>query len=162
MASYTVHIPPEATTPESVADTVVFVKDGFSFAGFIFTGLWLLANRLWLHALGYAVVLGMVAVGLWQFALPFGAFGPIQLLLALLIGLEGPEWLRRRYARRGWTHAGVVTGPSLDECERRFFEGWLAGAGQPAPRPPVAPLTPAATPTGPSVLGLFPSPRTPT
>jgi Protein of unknown function (DUF2628) len=160
MASYTVHIPPETATPEAVAEKAMFVKDGFSFAGFIFTGLWLLASRLWLHALGYAAILGLVAGALWQFNLPFAAFGPIQLLLALLIGLEGPEWLRRRYARKGWTHAGVVTGPSLDECERRFFEGWLAGAGQPAPRAPVA-QPPVAAPSGPAVLGLFPSPRTP-
>ncbi|MGL5114613.1 MAG: DUF2628 domain-containing protein [Beijerinckiaceae bacterium] len=160
MASYTVHIPLEATTLEAVAEKSVFVKDGFSFPGFLFTGLWLLANRLWLHALGYAAVLGLVAGGFWLLSLPFAAFGPIQLLLALLIGLEGPEWLRRRYTRKGWTHAGAVSGPSLDECERRFFEGWLANAGQPPVRPPAAPMASAA-PSGPAVLGLFPSPRAP-
>jgi hypothetical protein len=89
-----------------------------------------------------------------------GAFGPIQLLLAVLIGLEGPEWLRRRYERKGWTHAGTVSGPSLDECERRFFEGFLAETPRAATRPPARPSSPIA-PAGPSVLGLFPSPRTP-
>jgi hypothetical protein len=160
MASYTVHVPPEAATPEAVAEKAVFVKDGFSFPGFVFTGFWLLANRLWLHALGYVAILALVGGGLYLLELPLGAFGPIQLLLALLIGLEGPEWLRRRHARKGWTHAGTVSGPSLDECERRFFEGWLAAAPQAAARPPAQPSSPMA-PAGPAVLGLFPSPRTP-
>jgi hypothetical protein len=158
MAIYTAHVPPEATTPERVAETSVFVKDGFSVPGFVFTGFWLLAQRLWLHAIAYFLLFGLTIVAFWQFGLPRIAFGGVTALLALLIGLEGPEWVRRRYARKGWTHAGTVSGPSLEECERRFFKDWLARDVTPEARP-AAPSTVAAAPAAASVLGVFPEAR---
>jgi hypothetical protein len=158
MTIYTVHLPPEATTRESVAEKAVFVKEGFSIPGFVFTGFWLLLQKLWLHAIAYFLLFGLAIAAFQWFGLPRIAFGGVTALLALLIGLEGPEWIRARYARKGWTHAGTVSGPSLDECERRFFQDWLAG--QPAPPPRPVPSAPAgAVPSG--VLGVFPEARSP-
>jgi hypothetical protein len=157
MTIYTVHVPPEADTPERVAEKAVFVKDGFSVPGFVFTGFWLLAQRLWLHAIAYFLLFGLVIVAFWHFGLPRIAFGGVTALLALLIGLEGHEWQRRRYARKGWTHAGTVSGPSLEECERRFFKDWLTGRGVDAPPRPAAP--PASGPAPGGVLGVFPEAR---
>jgi hypothetical protein len=159
MTIYTVHIPPEADTPESVAEKAVFVKEGFATAGFLFTGFWLLAQRLWLHALGYFVLFGLVVAAFWWLGLPRLAFGGVTALLALLVGLEGHEWMRRRYARKGWKQAGTVSGPSLDECERRFFQDWLAGrpAAPAQSAGPAAPWPSAPAPAG--VLGVFPEAR---
>jgi Protein of unknown function (DUF2628) len=160
MTIYTVHLPPDALTPETVAEKAVFVKDGFSLPGFVFTGAWLLTQRLWLHALGYAIVLGLVVAGFYWFGLPRFAFGGVTALLALLIGLEGHEWMRRRFARLGWTHAGTVSGPSLEECERRFFQDWIAdrpSAGAPPLRAAAVPA--AAGLHSPGVLGIFPEAR---
>jgi hypothetical protein len=158
MAIYTVHLPPDAATPERVAEKAVFVKDGFSVPGFLFTGLWLLLQRLWLHALAYFVVFGLTIGAFYAFGLPRLAFGGVTALLALLVGLEGGEWIRRRFARLGWTHAGTVSGPSLDECERRFFQDWIAAQGVPtAPARPAAHVPAGAAPAG--VLGVFPEAR---
>ncbi len=157
MTIHTVHLPPDAGTPESVAEKAVFVKDGFSVPGFVFTGLWLLAQRLWLHALGYFALFGLTIAAFYWFGFPRLAFGGVTALLALLVGLEGNEWRRRRFARLGWTHAGTVSGPSLEECERRFFKDWLAGA--PAALPLRAASTPAAAPQPSGVLGVFPEAR---
>ena len=59
MAIYTVHLPPEAITPDRVAEKAVFVKEGFAIFGFAFTGLWLLTKQLerirFLHALDQVV-----------------------------------------------------------------------------------------------------------
>ena len=161
MAIYTVHLPAEALTADQVAEKVAFVKEGFSFRGFVFTGLWLLSQRLWLFAIGYGLVFGLTVAAFAIFKLPPMAFGGILFLLALLIGLEGHEWMRRRYSRLDWIHAGTVSGPSLDECERRFFKDWLAGQGNAAAMPPpVASASgPAMTPPVPQVLGLFPTAR---
>lgn len=156
MAIYTVHLPPDATTPERVAETAAFVKDGFSFPGFVFTGFWLLLQKLWLQAIAYFLLFGVTVAAFYWLGLPRIAFGGVTALLSLLIGLEGQEWIRARYNRRNWTHAGTVSGPSLDECERRFFKDWLAGQGAPAPRPPVSSAV-GATPAG--VLGVFPESR---
>jgi Protein of unknown function (DUF2628) len=157
MTIYTVHLPPEATTQESVAEKAVFVKEGFSIPGFVFTGLWLLMQRLWLHALAYVLLFGLAIAAFWWFGLPRLAFGGVTALLALLIGLEGHEWIRARYARMGWTHAGTVSGPTLDECERRFFQDWLAGRPAPPPRPAPSGETAGAAPG--RVLGIFPETR---
>jgi hypothetical protein len=159
MTIFTVHLPPDAATAEKVAEKAVFVKDGFSLPAFVFTGLWLLAQRLWLHALGYFVLLALVVAAFYWFGLPRFAFGGVTALMALLIGLEGHEWMRRRFARLGWSHAGTVSGPSLEECERRFFKDWIAGGG-PAPAPMRAeppPFAAAAPASG--VLGVFPQAR---
>jgi hypothetical protein len=159
MAIYTVHLPPDATTAEQVAEKAMFVKEGFAIFGFAFTGLWLLAQRLWLHAIGYALIFGLIVFAFWQFNLPRMAFGGVLSLLGLLIGLEGHEWIRRNYARKGWLHAGTVSGPSLEECERRFFKDWAAAQGRVvSPVVTAAPVAPAQ-PAPSAVLGVFPTPR---
>jgi Protein of unknown function (DUF2628) len=161
MAIFTVHLPPDARTPDDVAEKAVFVKEGFAIRGFIFTGLWLLLNRLWLFALGYGVLFGLVVAAFAFFRLPPMAFGAITMLLAALIGIEGNEWIRRKYTRDGWLHAGTVSGPTLAECERRFFKDWLVGRGaQPtvsAGLPPILPPLSSQT----QVLGVFPAARGP-
>ena len=158
MTIYTVHLPPEAVEADQVAERAAFVKEGFAVFGFAFTGLWLLAQRLWIEALGYVSAFLLVSGIFLQFGLPKPALAGVAFLLAILVGLEGNEWIRRRYERLGWTHAGTVSGPSLEECERRFFRDWLAAARTPRPAPPPAsgaPAPPAAT----SVLGVFPQAR---
>ncbi len=157
MTIHTVHIPPGAVTSDEVAERAVFVKEGFAFFGFAFTGLWLLAQRLWLHALGYFLVFLLTIALFWWLGLPRGAFAGVTFLFSLLIGIEGNEWIRRRYARLGWTHAGTVSAPSLEECEQRFFKDWIAGDR--APRPSAPPSAPSAAPPSSDVLGVFPASR---
>jgi hypothetical protein len=160
MAIYTVHLPPDATTPDGVAEKAVFVKEGFSFPGFIFTALWLLSKQLWLYALGYVVIIGLVILAFSTFGWPMAVFGLVQAMLAFLIGIEGHEWHRRRLARRGFTHAGTISGPSLEECERRFFKDWIAEQAVVATPTKARPMAmPPTAPAPSSVLGVFPTPR---
>jgi hypothetical protein len=161
MAIYTIHLPPDAATPEAVAEKAVFVKEGFSFFGFAFTGLWLLSKRLWLMTAIYAGVVVLVTAAFTLFELPQPALGFITILIGLLIGLEGHEWQRRKYERLGWVHAGTVSGPSLEECERRFFKNWTASQGAQRPTMPSSPASMAtgATAAPQAVLGIFPSAR---
>jgi hypothetical protein len=157
MANYTVHLPPDVRTAEDVASQALFLKDGFAYWGFVFTGLWLLSKRLWLFALGYALMLALIVVAFRWFGVPFGAFGLVQALLGLLIGIEGNEWQRRKLARKGWTQSAMVSGVSLEECERRFFAGWLSAKPSVPPALPV--VSEAASSAPATVLGLFPQPR---
>ncbi len=161
MTLYTVHLPPDVVSAEEVAERSVFVKEGFAFFGFAFTGFWLLAQRLWLELIAYLGAIALVSALFWQFSLPPGAFAGVTFLLSLLIGLEGNEWIRRRLGRAGWTQAGTVSGPSLDECERRFFREWVDGGTSPRSAPPPLRPTQAGGPLGRpvGVLGIFPEPR---
>jgi Protein of unknown function (DUF2628) len=161
MAIYTVHLPPDAKTPDNVAEKAVFVKEGFAVGGFVFTGLWLIYNRMWLLALGYGAVFGLTVAGFAFFKLPPIAFGAITFLLAGLIGIEGNEWVRRKYSGQSWLHAGTVSGPSLAECERRFFKNWLSERDAPATVAAVPPTLPPPMqqPSQSQVLGVFPTAR---
>jgi hypothetical protein len=161
MAIYTVHLPPDAATPEAVAEKAVFVKEGFSFFGFLFTGLWLLSKRLWLMTAIYAGVVVLTTAAFTLLELPRPALGFITALFGLLIGLEGHEWQRRKYEKLGWVHAGTVSGPSLEECERRFFKNWTASQGVQRPTLPSPPsgMPPGAAAAPQGVLGIFPSAR---
>ena len=80
-------------------------------------------------------------------------FSPSFLTLAgialhLLIGLEAHALRCWSLDRRGWRMLGSVSGRSLAECERRFFEAWL-------PSQPVI-----ASPSAPVPTGAGPVPRT--
>ena len=86
MTIYTVHLPPDVTSADEVAERAVFVKEGFAFFGFAFTGFWLLAQRLWLETLAYLAALVLVSAIFWYFGLPRGAYAGITFLFSLLIG----------------------------------------------------------------------------
>ena len=45
--------------------------------------------------------------------------------LHLAIGYEAEALSRWALTGRGWRMIGEVSGRSIDECERRFFDSWL-------------------------------------
>jgi hypothetical protein len=128
MIIYTVHEPQR--TAESVqarADSVVFVREGFTIWGFIFGPLWLLFNRLWFEFFAALILSGtftavLLELGLKQQQAPAIA----NLLIALIIGFEGNDILRWNLKRKGYAFLAAVVGRSRLECERRFFDAWIA------------------------------------
>lgn len=161
MASFSVMLPPIAVGREAEAmERAVFLKDGFNLYAFLFTGIWLLAKRLWLAFLIFAVlwlclILGGRLVGINPLAIVLA-----QALIGVFLGLEGGRLLERKLTRQGWSLAGVVEGRKLEEAERRFFERAhpVEPARMGASSAAAAPALPAGL-TGPSVVGLFPDPR---
>ena len=163
MSVYTVHEPPRRDE-DALAHTArfVFVRDGFHVWAFVFGPLWMLRYRLWLEFIAY----GLVAVGLTyaldRFGVPAAA-APAAILLALLVGMEASSLRRWKLSRRGFANLGVVVGNSLEEAERRFFDGWVAEPEQPAA--PAAPSPFARQPSTPGaassndIVGLFPQPE---
>jgi Protein of unknown function (DUF2628) len=161
MAFYTVHLPPDASTSDEVAEKAVFVKEGFAVFGFAFSGVWLLFNRVWLPAIAYCIAFALMFAAFRFFGLPMQVYGIVSALMAGLVGLEGNEWKRWQYARNGWLHAGTVSGPSLAECERRFFKNWSEKSASAAPRSVPASVLQSSMPTPPAstILGVFPAAR---
>src|SRR6185503_6023109 len=107
------------------AETLVFVKDGFSWAAALFAPLWLIVHRLWWPLLGYAVVTGAMQLPQLLFALDQRWLGLTLFALHLLIGFEADTLRRWRLEQRGWHTIGTVSGRTPAECERRFFDAWL-------------------------------------
>jgi hypothetical protein len=164
MTFYTVHLPPDATTADAVAEKAVFVKEGFALFGFAFSGAWLFFNRIWWPAIAFTAVFALMIAAFYFLDLPKQVYGIVSSLMAALVGLEGNEWKRRQLGRNGWTHAGTVSGPNLAECERRFFKNWLERGVQLRPQV-VAVATPSASsiphPTTSQILGVFPEAKYP-
>jgi hypothetical protein len=155
MAVYTVHEPPRRDDDALAhTDRFVFVRDGFSWAAFLFGPLWMLRHRLWLAFVVFLIVMFALGAGARVAGDGDWVIG-IGLVVALFIGFEGSTLRRYGLARRRWNTVGVVVGDDLESAERRFFDAWAAG-GVPRPPPPAAGSTVPA-PSGP-IIGLFPEP----
>jgi len=130
MIIYTVYAPQHpAESLQARAESAVFVKEGFTIWGFLFGPLWLLYNRLWFEFIAAILVAAGVAAGLVDLGLKDQAPVITDLLLALIIGFEGYNLLRWRLQRKGYVFLASVAGRTRLECERRFFDAWLASAG---------------------------------
>jgi len=126
MLTYTVHEPPNPPADRiDRAERLVFVKDGFSWRAALFAPLWLLAHRLWWPLLGYVALSALFELVRQSAMLDPGWTTLAAAALHLLIGLEGDTLRRWTLDRRGWAALGSVTGKTVDECERRFFDAWL-------------------------------------
>jgi hypothetical protein len=158
MAIFTVLTPPAGDSDaRERADRTLFLKDGFVLSAFLFTGLWLLAKRLWLAlavfvALWAAIGFGGRAVGVHPLGLLLA-----QVLIGLYLGLEGHALIERKLLRKGWRVVGVVEGKEIEQVERRFFEqAGALEAGDAAATAPGRPRAAQATAPAYGVIGLFP------
>jgi uncharacterized protein DUF2628 len=146
MFTFTVHEPPNPPADRiDRAERLVFIKDGFSWAAAIFGPLWMLVHRLWWALLAYVLLSGVFEMVGRMAALDRRWLGLAGFAVNVLIGFEADTLRRWALERRGWRMLGAVTGRTLAECERRFFDAWL-------PAQPI--LTPAVPPT-PAGGGLF-------
>ncbi len=140
MIIFTVHEPQHPSRNiDARADSIVFVKEGFTIWGFLFGPLWLLYNRLWLAFVLTVIFMAGLAALLVQFGLKDQSLVIVDVLVSLIIGFEGNDILRWSLQRKGYALLGSVAGRSRLECERRFFDAWLphaAGKGSTPAAPP--------------------------
>jgi len=125
MLTFTVHEPPDPPADRvDRAESLVFIKDGFSWVAAVLAPIWMIAHRLWWPLVGYVALSGAIegvraAAGLHQW-LALAALG-----LNLIVGFEADTLRRWALERRGWRMLGTVTGRTVLDCERRFFDTWL-------------------------------------
>jgi Protein of unknown function (DUF2628) len=158
MAVYTVHEPPlrrEESAPDP--ERFVFVRDGFSFAAFLFGPLWMLWQRMWLVLFGYVIAAGGLEAVLTEFGASTSVRVAIGFLIALLTGFEAPTLRRFALARRKWSNVGIIVGDNLETAEQRFFDAWTKAGGTSPTRLADAGAT-AHDPAQPDIIGLFPQP----
>ena len=140
VTAYTVYEPPNPPSDRlDRAESLVFIKDGFSWGAALFGPLWFLAKRLWLAALLYVVLTLVVTFGLYAIGFSGRALNWMLMAVALIAGFEAPSVQRWTLERRGWSFIGPVVGRSYGECERRFFDAWLPGEPVIASARPQAP-----------------------
>ena len=126
--TFTVHEPPGSPSDRfDRAESLVFVKDGFSLIAALWAPLWLLGNKLWLAFAGYVMLAAAVAGAGWAMGLGEQLIGYILAALNLIVAFEGDVIHRWTLEQQGWRMVGSVSGNTLEECERRFFDAWLPG-----------------------------------
>ena len=172
MPVYTVHAPTADAADLRATDKFVFVRDGFHFWAMVFGPFWLIWNRLWLALLGWVVI---VAVLEWAvLKLGGGRLGVagIDIVIAILMGLEASTLQRWTFSRRKWRQLDIVVADDQEAAERRFFDRWTSGrrwtgydplsvdrGGPPPTRdiPGQRFSQPPPLPQG-GIIGLFPEP----
>ncbi|MDX8480566.1 DUF2628 domain-containing protein [Mesorhizobium sp. VK24D] len=157
MASYVVMEPP-AGGREAEA---TFVRDGFTWLGFLVPPVWLAWHRLWIEALLTFVVMAILSA-LGERLGQEGAGSALSLLVSLYVGLEGQGLRISALRRRGWREWGVVEAGSLGDAEIRHVLEIGEGGDEPEPLPRIVPDTSQARPaqTG-MALGLTHTPGRP-
>jgi hypothetical protein len=148
--TYTVHEPrPAPDNIEKRAKSLVFVKDGFSFAAVPFPPLWLLikCRRLLRVSFGLFGDVPQISVGTHSFLIgaylftlligfpialvlhvPGAALFWVYLALSLIMGFEARDLYRSDLEARGYVLRAVVMGRNLQECELRYLREWLPDA----------------------------------
>jgi hypothetical protein len=154
MRFWTVYEPRHPANAGERVEKTLFIKDGFSWPGLIFSLFWLLFQQLWLGALIFVLVSVMLGV--------LGAFLPLDdsagmllsLLPSLYVGFEGNDMRRRKLLKKGFVQAGSVLAKTHAEAEDIFF------TERGAPVSPVAasPRRTTALAAGDDALGFFPRP----
>lgn len=126
MITYTVYEPPEAPADRfDRAESLEFVKEGFSWAAMAITPIWMVANKLWLMLLFYLSAVALVQAGIWSFKFEQHVLSYALTALHLVIGYEADTLKRWTLERNGWSLLGSVNGRNHEACERRFLENWL-------------------------------------
>jgi hypothetical protein len=159
MAIYAVFEPP-VRDREGVdyAERFAFVRDGFSWAAFLFGPLWMLRHLLIIELIGWIVLVAALAVTARLLPLPSDATWLLLLLLAILIGLEASTLRQWALRRRGWYELGVVAADDIATAERRFFDNWAAGDATATAPVALARAGGRRAPQSSDVIGLFPEP----
>ena len=128
MQTYTVHEPsqPDADRVDR-ASALKFVKDGFSWITAFCPPLGLAMSGLWLPLLAYVVFVSAAVALLMALGVSEAWLSLLVIALNVYLGFEQSTLQRWMLDNAGWSMLGSVTGKTLAECERRFFESWLPG-----------------------------------
>jgi hypothetical protein len=172
MPVYTVHAPTAYAADFHATDKFVFVRDGFYFWAMVLGPLWLIWKRLWLALLGWLII----AVAIEVVAIKLGGgrsiVTAIEVIVAILMGLEASTLQRWTLSGRKWRQLDVVVADDDESAERRFFDRFTSGRrwsgydplsvdrGGPPPTRDVPPQRfsePPPLPQG-GIIGLFPEP----
>ena len=116
MAVYVVMEPPGRGHE---ADETSFVRDGFSWFGFLVPPLWLLWHRRWIEAGLAFVTIALIAVAAEAFAMSLPG-ASLVLLVMLYVGLEAQALRLAAMARHGWRQWGVIVADDLEDADSRY------------------------------------------
>lgn len=99
----------------------IFVRDGFRWLAFLFTPLWLLAQKLWFEFALWLLAVVALGFGVRLYGLSPALSSLMSFMIALYCGFEGASMIEARLERRRRPLTAVMAGSSRDEAEQRYF-----------------------------------------
>lgn len=122
MRLYTVHLSRSGDNNMDQVKDMALVKEGFCWPAFYLSFIWALSRRMWVVAIGFAVV--MLVADSVATILGLGPIVRATILLGLgvIIGFAANDLRRWTLETHGWTFEGVVVAADLLAAERRFLE----------------------------------------
>ncbi|SDR62735.1 Protein of unknown function [Rhizobiales bacterium GAS191] len=160
MRLFTVHLPALAGSGKAL-EGAEFVRDGFHVSAFLLSVFWCLWRGLWIPALAILVACAaLYGIGRALHVSPGTQF-LVQLVLALLVGLEAANLRRFGLRRRGYLDGGIVAAHDRIEAEEIYFHRAVPPLPKEASAPPPASPGPMAgrRQGTDEVVGLFPEYR---
>lgn len=128
MAVYTVHEPPvPAADRIDRAESLEFIREGFSWGAALVPPVWLISQGAWMAASLYLAAAVALCWGLTSLGAHPDWIALSLLAFNVLVGFEAPALQRWALELEGWTELGSVSGRTREDCERRFFDLWLQG-----------------------------------
>lgn len=154
MKTFSVFEPPVLPgSPVEDAESLVFVRHGWSLAALLIPLVWMLVRRLWWVLLAYLVlVIGIQVLG---YAVSPVITAGLSVALALIVMVEAGQLRLETMRARGYREIAVLDARNLEEAEHLFFSHWLS---QHRPRTasaaPHTPMRRPASATPPALPGL--------
>ncbi|MBZ9762506.1 DUF2628 domain-containing protein [Mesorhizobium sp. CA8] len=146
MAIYVVMAPPAGNKAEDAS----FVRDSFTWLGFLVAPLWLAWHRMWIEAALTFIIMALLSVAGERLGLE-GTGSLLSLLVSLYVGFEGQGLRIASLRRRGWREWGVIEAGNLADAETRH----ALETGEVSEEPPVLPrIVPDASQARPPQTGM--------
>lgn len=101
----------------------VLIKEGFSWAAFLFGPLWALWHGMWRTAIGVVIMSGAVS-GIGR-VVGLAEAGDLALSAGLQVamGLWANDWRRYVLARRDILERGAIAARRMSDAEKRYLTG---------------------------------------
>jgi hypothetical protein len=103
-------------------DKTLFIKEGFSWPGFLFPVIWLAFKRLWLAFALYILAIVVLITAANSADMSAGSVIVLGLALNFFVGFEANNLYRRALVRRGFTEEGPFLGEDVEEAELKYFQ----------------------------------------
>jgi hypothetical protein len=98
------------------------VKEGFSFPGFFFTGLWFLWHKMWVPgSIAIIVALGVYIVFPSPFGHYFGIADITNFVIEVIVGIFGNEWRSSSLKERGFEIVMTVMAATPDDAKAKYL-----------------------------------------
>lgn len=144
MKTFSVFEPPVLPgSPVEDAESLVFVRHGWSLAALLIPMVWMLARRLWWVLLAYLVL--VIAIQVASFAMSPVYTTGLSIIVALVVMVEAGQLRLESMLAKGYREIAVIDAKNQREAENMFFSHWLHDhSSRPAPTEQRAILRPSS------------------